>query len=377
MDAPTVHGLLLREEHGRAFVGAVDGGDFLEVDALGARVLRELCGGATGAEVAERLRQEGIDLDVPGFLRELESAGLPLGADRGLAAERASTAALRRAGFRRAFGRGLDAVALALLLASSLGDAWTGAFEAIATFWHDTPTLAKGISLVALFALTLLAHEASHYLVAWSHGLPARLRLSTRLDEIVCETRVPALWCLPRAERLRFYLAGLRTDLIVACTLALLLGHCAQGGIVASAIAAGLCATGLRLAFEALVFARTDLYFVLMELLRHPNLRDDAITWLLALRRGRESAFLAHRSPAEHRRIRAFAAFLVVAWSAFVASLLWWALPFWSGLWAEAGAELRLAASLADAARALLLPATVAGVWLLFLAVFLRGLRRG
>ncbi len=109
-------------------------------------------------------------------------------------------------------------------------------------------------------------HEASHVLAGLRLGLPSRLGLGTRLYFVVFETRMNGLLTVPRRQRYVPILAGVLVDLFVISALGLL-AFAAEGpggteplaGRLALAIAFPIL---VRLAYQLLLFLRTDVYFV-------------------------------------------------------------------------------------------------------------------
>jgi putative peptide zinc metalloprotease protein len=116
--------------------------------------------------------------------------------------------------------------------------------------------------LLISFLLVLL-HEFGHVLAVRSEGLPAKIELGHRLFFIVLETDMSQVWKLPAEKRNKLYLAGMYFDMAV-----LFLALTAQFFLMEGTIFNGLLKlvvldTFIRLTYQAAVFMKTDLYYVI------------------------------------------------------------------------------------------------------------------
>jgi putative peptide zinc metalloprotease protein len=116
--------------------------------------------------------------------------------------------------------------------------------------------------LVISFFLVIL-HEFGHVLAVRSEGLPAKIEVGNRLFFVVLETDMSQVWKLPAEKRNKLYLAGMNFDIVV-----LFLALSAQLFASENALTMGVLKlvvlnTFIRLIYQAAVFMKTDLYYVI------------------------------------------------------------------------------------------------------------------
>ncbi len=145
--------------------------------------------------------------------------------------------------------------------------------------FHDllftTSTSVVLLVTTLLFLAVVALHELSHLVSARASGVPARISLGTRLYSLVAQTDVSGLWAASRRDRLRTYLAGMVTDLVLASVL--IVARALKLAPIPDALAAAavvLILVGVAGQFQLCM--RTDVYFVLAELARTRNLFEDA-----------------------------------------------------------------------------------------------------
>ncbi len=247
--------------------------------------------------------------------------------------------------------------------------------------------------VVADTAITLILmglHELAHLIAARSVGVPARISWGTRLFDLVAQTSMPGVWAVGTRLRMRCYLAGMALDVLLAS--ALILGEAAGNltGVADHVARATVALLVLGIAMQLLVFKRTDIYFVLADLLRARNLHDDACVYLLAsgtsalrrLRRDRGSTAstgpvfgLEQRDNREFRLIRSYAWIMLVGSVLSALALTAFIVPAAVILIGRSYTELRAGLShsdvlkVADAGTAILI---LVGSWAWFLVVFTR-----
>lgn len=116
--------------------------------------------------------------------------------------------------------------------------------------------------LVISFFLVIL-HEFGHVLAVRSEGLPAKIEVGNRLFFVVLETDMSQVWKLPSKKRNKLYMAGMNFDIVV-----LFFALSSQIFVSENSLATGLLKlvvlnTFIRLIYQAAVFMKTDLYYVL------------------------------------------------------------------------------------------------------------------
>ena len=139
----------------------------------------------------------------------------------------------------------------------------------------------------------ILIHEVFHVLAGRRLGLHARIRVSHRLYFVVFETVMDGLVIVPRSKRYLPMLSGILADLLIVSSLTLIawVDITVEGS---GSLAAGIClalafTTILRVAFEFLLFLRTDVYYLIATLRGcvdlHGTSRAIARNWLWRLLR--------------------------------------------------------------------------------------------
>ncbi|MEU7853510.1 hypothetical protein [Nonomuraea sp. NPDC049141] len=341
--------LSLVDEGEEVLVGDPEAGTFISIPAVGGVVIAALMNGATVEETARRAEEyAGEPVDVPAFVETLRELGFLDEDDdeNGSGGERTPVATapiqgrrwlggLRPELARPLFGRvawfGYGAAALFSLAALVLVPALRPDPSIDAFAVSD---IGLGALLVYPITLVLAAvHEGWHWLAARALDLPARFGIDRRMAFLVFETDLSLLWSVPRKRRYGPLLAGLAIDSVL---LAVVLGW----RLVADNTLLGAVAYILvfQMAWQCMVFLRTDLYAVLITWLRCKDLWR-VKTLLLRRAFGRlregEAAELVAADPRDLRAGRWFrwlwlaGLFVVAAWLAFFAlpvlvSLLRW-----------------------------------------------------
>jgi hypothetical protein len=142
--------------------------------------------------------------------------------------------------------------------------------------------------------------------------VPGRIRFGTRLQFLVVQTEISGVWLCDRRTRITVYLSGMATGLAIAsCGL---LAEAVSGPSPLPAMVVVIVAASV--VYEFLVFMRTDVYFLVQDLLGCRNLYGDASAFCRHLLRralGRRSSDpLGALRRKERRRVRGYAVFLVL-----------------------------------------------------------------
>jgi len=115
------------------------------------------------------------------------------------------------------------------------------------------------------FALVVMAvHECWHWLAARAAGVSARLGVDRRAVFLVFETDLSQLWAVPRRERIGPLLAGMAVDASLLACLLIVRMVAGSGGLPGSVAAVWSYLLVTNLAWQCMVFLRTDLYAVLV-----------------------------------------------------------------------------------------------------------------
>ncbi|MGN9807273.1 hypothetical protein [Micromonospora sp. L32] len=327
-------------------VGRPEVGAFVELPAIGARAIEVLGAQLSIGTVERRLAAEhDIDVDLVDLVAVLAEAGLVAEVDSRPVADphgrlRPHLPRLRAQHVRWLFGPAATLGYLALIAATLVTivrrpDLLPSYRD---FFWTDYVGLAV-LGNTVLFSISVTCHELSHLVAARSLGAPARIRFATRLHHLALETDVTAIWSVPRRYRYRVYLSGLLWDLAVVCGALLLIAYAAPHPRVRGLLAALVVVVAMSMALQLHVYMRTDLYFVLLDLLHCRNLFHDGLAYaryLLcrcghALLPGRIAALATDPSadlpPHERRAVRIYSVAVVLGSTVALASFVGFGLP--------------------------------------------------
>jgi putative peptide zinc metalloprotease protein len=179
--------------------------------------------------------------------------------------------------------------------------------------------------LLITFLLVLL-HEFGHVLAVRSEGLPAKIELGHRLFFIVLETDMSQVWKLPAEKRTKLYLAGMYFDMTV-----LFLAITAQFFLMEGTIFNGLLKlvvldTFIRLTYQAAVFMKTDLYYVIENKTGCYNLMENGrgflAKWLPFLKVSQTETFAG-----EEKIVRRYAGFYLTGVAITIAITAYYYIP--------------------------------------------------
>jgi len=380
--------LSILPEDGEFIVGRKRTGTFAALPPIGLRAIELLRAGLPLGQVQVSLMDgPGEEADLEAFVLELVELGFVKAIDgHPLLAARVEPSHLPRLQpghiawlFRwpavSLIGLLVLAASLALLRDPSLAPR----FEYF--FWSRSTSLALAGN-AAWILLNQALHELAHLMAARSLGVPARIGLGTRLHNLVALTDVSGLWAVPRRQRYRVYLAGIVWDLIPLSLAVLLLAHARLPILTQQMLKAILLANWLGIVWQFQLYLRTDLYYVLVELLRARNVYEDALQVLhhiarpwLRLSSGSAPAHpLAAYTAAEARKVQASAIVLFVGSALSLGVFAAYGVPALLALFSAAFGALRSRIShqnlplVADGAVTILV---VSGFLLLYLVTFL------
>jgi len=389
----TLHELVIRPEAEDWIVGRVELEEFVAIPQLGVRAIRLLSDGHTVNETRQRLESEDDDaIEVLSFVEQLRELGFLKAIDGivvdGARDEIASSLPWIRprfvgwlfSGSLRAVYAGLCAVALVTMgLRPSLLPRYGDLFIS-----RSTTTVVVADTAISLALMGL--HELAHLVAARSLGVPARISWGTRLFDLVAQTSMPGVWAVSRRERMRCYLAGLAFEAVLASVVIIVLAAANLHGAAGRTGSAIVALILLGFLMQLLVFKRTDVYFVVADLIGARNLHDDACRYLLTRLRVLVSRARRRAPPAspaqlglmdrrEYRLVRGYAWFMVAGSAASAAGLAAYIVPAIATLFARSRVELMTGISHQDyvaAADAATSMAILCGSWILFLIVFIR-----
>ncbi|MEO3886431.1 hypothetical protein [Nonomuraea sp. B5E05] len=203
-------------------------------------------------------------------------------------------------------------------------------------FWSDYVGLTVLVN-TAMMSASISVHELMHLTAARSLGAPGRIGFGTRLHNLVVQTDVTGVWGLPRRSRYRVYLAGLAWDIMVMASLILVIAHVPLADRAQAILQALVLSVLMAIPFQFQVYMRTDLYYVLREVLRARNLFEDGIAYAKYLRTRGLDALLRRPSaitdptaglaPHARRATRIYSVFLVIGASITLAAFALFTAP--------------------------------------------------
>lgn len=146
----------------------------------------------------------------------------------------------------------------------------------------QTDILTLNVLIWAGLSLFLLAlHEFNHFLAARSYQIPAKFGYGHRFYFLVVETQLAEIWRLPPRQRLIPYLAGMMNDsVMLALTMILRLAYPDMHERLYAILGLATFYLCIGIVFQAMVFAKTDLYYVVETISGHLNLQERTSNWL-------------------------------------------------------------------------------------------------
>ncbi|MGW0803476.1 hypothetical protein [Nonomuraea sp. NPDC002799] len=310
-------------------VGRAEIGEFVELPAVYSEAIRLLSEGHTVGSAEERVAAEqGVEIDVAelveavtelGFVRSLDERPVP---DPAAGAARSHFPWLTERHVAWLFSRPMKLVWLlivgAALVTFAVQPQMLPHYEDF--FWGDYVGLTVLVNTV-LMSAAISVHELMHLTAARSLGAPGRIGFGTRLHNLVVQTDVTGVWGVPRRSRYRVYLAGLAWDLLLVAVITLLVAYAPLPALAAAVLKALVVSVLMTIPFQLQVYMRTDLYYVLRDLLRTRNLFDDGLAFAGHLRAKLWAALRRRPGPQEdptaglpqheRRATRIYAVFLV------------------------------------------------------------------
>lgn len=258
-----LHPLTYVPEGNDVMVGRPETGSYGVFPPAGARVLRSLTSGSSRAEVTEHWRQDtGDTLNWAEFIDLLDELGfLVVAGDEPVQEDSVRWQRLGRWLFSPVSWLVYGAILVAAVVAIVFNPGLRPNYHHF--FFTEHITLIPIVLTIGQIPLVIL-HEAYHALAARRLGLPSQMAFGRRFFYLVVETRLDALYSVPRRQRYLPIVAGSVIDLVVVAVFTL-----AAGGIralhgpdwVAGLALAFALAGLLRALWQGLFYLETDVYF--------------------------------------------------------------------------------------------------------------------
>ncbi|WP_113699905.1 hypothetical protein [Nonomuraea lactucae] len=347
-----LHPLLFKQgDAGHWIVGRPDDGEFVEIPAEGATFLHALNDTHSITAARDRVRDlHGDDVDATGFAETLIELGFVASLDGrpvGPPPKPPSLRRLRPRHIRWAFSPPAQLLVYAFIAAGLLAAIGRGQIipDFRAFFVTDSPSVNLAWN-TAMFLAALALHEFWHLAAARADDIHARFGLGTRLQFLVAQTTVTSLWAADRRTRLRVYLAGIKSDLVICAACSLTISLAAPKGLLGRSLEACILVLLLSISNQFMLYIKTDMYFVLQELLRCKNLYGDAWDYARHV-----TATALRRHPARHdptrqlahherRAVKLYAGFMVIGSFITVALFTFYGLPILFTLFLRAAQNL-------------------------------------
>jgi hypothetical protein len=341
---------------------------FVEVPSVAITAIKMTRGRSLGAAREALLRETGADIDIVDFVNTLSESGVleRQGPDPNLWDR------IQPARVQWIFSRWLALPYLFLVATAAVALAWVPSsrprYGNLA--WSGNTAAALATFFVATWLLVFL-HELCHIVAARSLGIQARLSLGTRMQFLVAQTDVSGVWAVERNRRYRVYLAGLVADIALAAVFVCLAAWVWPTGAPSRLVGALLIIKLSQIAWQFLVFTRTDLYYTIANLVGSRNLLADADTYLHSRLPRRGSGEATPPVADVSRAVRIYAYVLILGRLAALAFFCLYTVPVTVTFCREAIPELSTWPSLSSLNGFVTL-AVLAFGWMMFAVTFLR-----
>ncbi|MCM3665262.1 hypothetical protein M3204_12660 [Mesobacillus subterraneus] len=174
--------------------------------------------------------------------------------------------------------------------------------------------------------LLVLLHELGHVLAMRSEGLPAKIELGHRLFFVVLETDMSQVWKLPAEKRNKLYLAGMYFDMAVLFLALTVQFFQMEGTVFNGLLKIVVLDTFIRLTYQAAVFMKTDLYYVIENKTGCYNLMENGqnflAKWLPFLKVSQTETFTG-----EEKIVRRYAGFYITGVAITMAITAYYYIP--------------------------------------------------
>jgi putative peptide zinc metalloprotease protein len=275
-------------------VGNAEMGDFYQVPEQGVRILDMLKSGLAAPTIQARLLEEYQEtVDVDGFVDQLTSIGFVHPEDQKLSvqARLEATAQDTRRTFnvdpriaRAIFSPPVLLCCLAVVIYAAVSAIHEPALRInFGAFYIETWRTPFLVLVLSLALVHVAWHEMGHMLAAARHGIKSKYGIGNRLWMIVAESDLTGILTLPRSQRYFPMLAGLMVDVLWASLLTILIEvllWSSASPFAIQLVQALILDIIISIRWQFNVFVKTDVYFVICNYFRHPDLDRDARAYL-------------------------------------------------------------------------------------------------
>lgn len=140
-----------------------------------------------------------------------------------------------------------------------------------------------GLNMLMFFIISWIinfTHESAHYLASIRDEIPVKFKLSLRLYWLVIEADMTGLWSISKNKRYVAYLAGMAWDFVIlffAIMIQMFYTEFQYLSKFASMISLILI---FRSVWQFLVFLRTDIYYVIINMINSTNIHGNSKLYL-------------------------------------------------------------------------------------------------
>ncbi|HTI81053.1 MAG TPA: hypothetical protein VL614_11450 [Acetobacteraceae bacterium] len=286
--------LSVQKDGDEYLVGNAELGDFYQFPEQAIKILNMLMSGLTASAIQSRLHDEYHEtVDVDGFVEQLTSIGFIYpGSERAKVQEHLDAVArdsrrtfnvspsIAQAIFSTPAMTAYCAMVAYAVVSAILDPRLRIDFNAFYIERYRTPFL---LFVLSLALVHVSFHELSHMLAAARHGIKSKYGLSNRLWMIVAESDLTGILTLPRSQRYFPMLAGLMADMLWASLLTILIKILLTVGadtFAVQLVQALVLDIIISMRWQFNIFIKTDIYFVVCNYFRHPDLDGDARRYL-------------------------------------------------------------------------------------------------
>lgn len=282
----TMHNLIMRTEDGDYIIGRMETGEFIALPEVGHIVVDLFQKNNSLQEIKGYLWQEyELDFDVETFVENLIELDFVKAIDgqpvESGVEQKVTFPWLQSYHVQWLFSKPIKFLYVLLLMAAGLTIITRP--ELVPNyndfFWSTRGSIVIFLNTI-LFITNLTLHELAHLAAARSLGVSAYVNLGTRLHDLVLQTNVTGLWAIPRNKRYRVYLAGIAWDLIPISVAILLLAHADIPLVVRNILSTLILLNFFGVIWQFQFYMRTDIYFVVLSLMRCYSLFDDSLAYL-------------------------------------------------------------------------------------------------
>ncbi|OKH43235.1 hypothetical protein NIES2101_31090 [Calothrix sp. HK-06] len=349
--------LTIRIEDDQYIVGRITTGEFVTLPEVGVRAIELLQHAHSLSEAQVLLREEyDTDVDLNVFVVNLVELGFVKAVDGYLLSlndtPKPSLPWLQPYHVYWLFSWPVCALYITLLVAAGFTlITHIHLFPRYKAFFWSTFTSVLIVGNTAITLVSIALHELAHLVAARSLGIPANISLSTRLHNLVAQTDVTGLWAVPRRYRYRVYLAGILWELASMSVALLLVAYVPLPVFVQNLLNVLILTNFLGISWQFQFYMRTDIYFVVLDLLHCRNLFEDSLAYLhyrvklvwLHIIRSRIKKFpinpLTYLPMHERRKVVIYAWLVLVGSTTALVLFAFYSLPILIELFARASAS--------------------------------------